>query len=156
MKKLLLPLTACFATLLPLAPLQAASPADVKLYGGFAPGKEFTFKVTNVTCAKGTLTGGTVKASVPSGIPKFRKGQNVTFKIGSKGQLTGPGFSTSYLSGGAVSNAYADAQSGMTLPDTAIVFKSSKTKPNGVNLTFLKVTGSGLSTATYLVNYTLE
>ncbi len=156
MKTLLLPLSVCATALLPLTQAQAADPAGAKRYGDFLPGKTFSFKVTNVTSAKATATGGTVKAPVPSGIPKFTKGQKVTFTIGAKGELKGPGFSTSFSTGSITSNSYVDKQSGGTVPDQAIVFKNYKKQPEGVNLTFNKITIAGYSSAVHLVNYTLE
>ncbi len=156
MKKLLLQSIVCATALLPFTQAQAADPAGAKRYGDFLPGKTFSFKVTNVTSAKAGVTGGTVKAPVPSGIPKFTKGQKVTFTIGAKGELKGPGFSTSFSTGSITSNAYVDKQSGTTLPDQAIVFKNYKKQPEGVNLTFNKVNISGFSTSVHLVNYTLE
>ena len=158
MRTLIIKTIACCAALLPFTQVQAA-PAGKKLYGDFGAGKKFSFTVTDVTVAKASLTGGTVKAKVPSGVPNFKKGQKVKFTIGGKGQLTGPGFSIPFVSGSGVSNAYADkVKKGSTqLPDIGIVYKNGTTlRPEGVALTFLKVTGSGFSTTTYSVNYTLE
>ena len=153
MKKLLLQLIVCATALLPFTQAQAAG---AKRYGDFLPGKTFSLKVTNVTSAKASVTGGTVKSPIPSGIPKFKKGQKVTFTIGAKGELKGPGFSTTFSTGSITSNSYVDKQSGNTLPDQAIVFKNFKKQPEGVNLTFNKVNISGFSSTVHLVNYTFE
>ena len=156
--KTLLKLSFCVVALLPFTQVQAG-PGAGKLYGDFAAGKQFTLTVTDVTVGKASLSGGTVSAKVPSGVPNFKEGNKVKFKIGKKGELTGKGFSIAFVTGSGVSNAYADkVKSGsFTLPDIAIVYKNSTTlQPEGVALTFLKVTGSGFNTTTYTVTYTLE
>ncbi len=158
MKTLLLPLAVCCAALLPFAQVNAANPADVKLYGGFPKGMTFTFKVMNVTSAKADIIRGTIKASVPNGIPKFKKGQNVTFTIGTKGALTGPGFSISFdrlLSAtpnarSAGLNIYVGRN---TFNEQAFVYKNSKEMPKSVFLRFRKQSGD-MSTSE--VTYTLK
>ena len=156
--KTLLKLSIGIVALLPFAQVQAA-PVGGKLFGDFAPGKQFTLTVSDVTVVKATISGGNVVASVPKGVPNFKEGQTVKFTIGKKGELTGPGFSTSFRAGSGVSNAYADKvkRGSLQLADVGIVFKDGTSlEPTGVNLTFYKITGSGFSTATYAVNYMLE
>ncbi len=156
--KTLLKLSVCVVALLPFTQV-LAGPAGGKLYGDFAAGKKFTLTVTDVTVGKASLSGGTVSAKVPSGVPNFKEGDKVTFKIGKKGELTGKGFSIAFRTGSGVSNAYADKvkKGSLTLPDIGIVYKNSTTlEPEGVALNFFKVTGSGFNTATYSITYTLE
>lgn len=129
-----------------------------KRYGDFAPGKKFTFTVREVICAKATLTGGSRKAPVPQGVPKFRKGQKVKFAIGSKGELKGPGFAIKFEADGVTSNVYVNRpkKGSKIQADTASVFKDSANKPTAVALTFFKTKGSGFGTEIYSVYYTLD
>ena len=146
---------ACGAALLPLSQAQAASPAGRNYYG-LAPGKTFSLKVSNVVATKATLTGA-VKTKVPTGIPKYAKGQTITFTIGSRGELKGPGFTTAFKSATARDSLYLEKQVGSNLPDGAVVRKDSKLKPVFTELVFYKTTGAGtMSQAVYFVVYTLQ
>ena len=89
MKTLITALVACCAALLPITQAQAAEPA-AKKYGDFKPGDTFTLKVASVA-PFGTR---------PSNFHVFKKGQKVKFRIGSKGQLTGPSFSINFTHDG--------------------------------------------------------
>lgn len=158
MKHLLAKAVACAAILLPLtAGATTYEPFQAKTYGGWAPGKEFTFTIKSRTIAKGSLDG--VKATkVPKGIPSFKKGDKIKFVIGKKGQLTVPKkFSLPFKADAGSANEYyiapdADRPQG----DIGQVFKTSKGKPIGGFLTFSKFVYAGMDTATYLVNYSFE
>lgn len=155
MRKLLLKTIMLCAVLLPLSQVQAAG-APGKLYGGFAAGKKFKFTVTEVISAQASLTGGTKKVPVPNGIPKFKKGQTVKFKIAGKGQLSGPGFLLPYKADGGTANTYMTVVTARKpSANVGIVYKSGS-QPTGAALTFVKTTGSGFGTKVTNVNYILE
>ena len=151
MKKLLFQAIVCCATLLPLAQ------ANAKTYGGWLPGKTFTFTVTERITAKTVGAKVTKNVAVPAGIPNFNKGAKVKFTIGAKGQLTATGMSLPFKTDAGTANAYA------TLPtasnpqaNVGQVYKNSANKPLGVSLSFFKVTISGFTPSTTTVVYTLE
>jgi hypothetical protein len=153
MRKLLLKALMCCAVLLPLSQAQAA---PGRLFGGFAAGKKFKFTVTNVISASASLSGYDATAPVPKGVPKFKKGQTVKFKIAGKGQLSGPGFLLPFKADGGTSNSYMTIVTAKNpKANVGIVYKSGS-KPTGVALTFIKATGSGFGTKTTTVSYTLE
>lgn len=155
MKKLLLKTIMLCAVLLPLSQVQAAG-APGKLYGGFAVGKKFKFTVTEVISAQASLTGVNKKVPVPNGIPKFKKGQTVKFKIAGKGQLSGPGLLLPFKADGGTSNTYMTVATAKNpKANVGIVYKNGS-KPTGVFLGFTKTSGSGFGTKVTTVNYTLE
>ncbi|MEO7097927.1 MAG: hypothetical protein ABI162_01100 [Luteolibacter sp.] len=150
MKKLLFQAIVCCATLLPLAQ------ANAKTYGGWLPGKTFTFTVTERVTAKTVGAKVTKNVAVPAGIPNFKKGAKVKFTIGAKGQLTATGMSLPFKEDATTANVYA------TLPTAANpranvgqVYKNGK-KPTGVSLSFIKVTLSNFIPTTTTVVYVLE
>jgi hypothetical protein len=155
MKKILLQTIVGCSALLSFGLAQAASGPVGKTYGGFAPGKTFTFTVTQKTSTK--TTGLTVikKAAVPNGIPNYAKGQQVKFTIGDRGQLTAKGFSMKFKSDGGTANAYATTST-TTQPNVGLVHKNLKNRPTGVSLSFFKVSISGFTVSTNAVYYTLE
>ena len=140
--------------MLPFAPLQAANPVG-KTYGGFAPGKTFTFTVTERISTKTTGTTVVKKAAIPNGIPNYKKGQQVKFTIGDRGQLKAKGFTMKFKSDGGTANAYATTTT-TTEPNVGLVYKTAKNKPTGVSLSFFKVSISGFTVSTNAVYYTLE
>ncbi len=150
MKSLLIKAIVCCAALLPLT-------VNAKDYGGWSPGKTFTLKVTERESLKASLSGNAKKVAVPAGIPDYKKGASVKFKIGSKGELTGPdGLNIPFKQDATTANVYA------TLPtksnpraNVAQVYKNGK-QPQGASLTFFKVTGSGFSATVTTVVYILE
>ena len=152
MKKLIFQAIACCAVLLPIAKVQAAT------YGGWAPGKTFTFTVTERVTAKTVGTKVTQNVAVPSGIPDYKKGQVVKFTIGAKGQLTGPdGLSLPFKQDAITANVYGTLPTA-TKPNPNIgqVFKTAKNKPVSVALSFFKVSISGYTPTTTTVVYTLK
>ena len=149
MKKLLLQMIVCGAALLPFSQIQAAT------YGGWAPGKKFTFTVKEKESASLTLGGKPKMVAVPAGVPNFKKGQKVVFKIGSKGQLTAPGMSLPFKSDAGSANVYyIEPSRSHPQADIGQVFKDSTGKPNSVALSFFRVKPGTFTTTT--VVYTLE
>lgn len=141
------------------APHAQAAPAS-KSFGGFASGKKFTFSVQEATSNQTIGTKVKTKVAVPEGIPRFTKGQKVTFRIGNKGELTGPGFSIAFLNSSTNANSYAKLPNSKTVsPNAATVFKDSAGKPVAATLTFYQYrisnyTPNGLSIN--LVGYVLK
>lgn len=137
----------------PQAEIQSAKSSLLKL------NQKFKFKVTQFTSVQASATGQVKKVPIPGGVPKFKKGQKVNFKIDGKGNLTGPGFSIKFLGdSGALSASYANLPS-KSNPDSqsGIVIVDSQTgKPDSVSVTFTKVTGSGFGTKLTTVVYILE
>lgn len=136
-KKLLVPVAVLCGTLLPLSTLHAA-PAS-KLFGGFKASQKFTLTVQEVTSTQSV--GSKVKngVPVPEGIPKFKKGQKVTVKIGKKGEWTGPGFSISLLNSTSAVNSYSKQPTSKTVsPNVATVAKDSKGKPVATTMVFYR------------------
>lgn len=153
MKQLLLNTIACCAVLLPF------SQAEAKTYGGFAPGKKFEFKVKEKISGKVNLSGKVIKKTpVPAGVPDYKLGDTIKFKIGKKGQLTGPkGLNLPFKEDAGTANVYYIPPSkNRPEGDIGQVFKDSKGKPTAVALTFFKVKISGYVPTTYTVVYTLE
>jgi len=154
MKTLLLPLLLCGAALLPFSQSQAAT-----TYGGFAPGKTFSFKVkTRISKA---LVGFSTKpktVAVPSDIPDYKLGQKITFTIGAKGQLIAKdGLLLPFKSDAGTANAYyIKPDSKHPQGDIGQVFKTPKNKPTAVHLLFVRVKVSGTSPTTTTVDYTFE
>lgn len=151
MKQLLLHTIACCAVLLPF------SQAEAKSFGGFSPGKTFTFTVKVKTVTK--TTGFTVKenAPVPDGVPNFKKGEKVTFTVGAKGQLTAKGMSIPFKKDGNIVNTYiTNVTSSNPRVDLGHVYKTRSDKPTGVGLSFTRTKGSGLNTSVTAVAYALE
>jgi hypothetical protein len=158
MKQLLTKIIACAAILLPIsAGATTYEPFRAKTYGGWEPGKTFTFTVKTRTIAKGSLNG--VKTSkVPKGIPSFKKGDKIKFVIGKKGQLTVPKkFSLPFKAdGGTVNEYYIAPDKDRPQGDIGQIYKNSKDKPLGGFLTFSKFVYEGFNTTAYLVNYSFE
>jgi hypothetical protein len=139
-KTLLLPAFALCAFLAPINLAEAKAPKPPKpptLFGGFAPGKTFTFTVTEKS--SGMVQGGvaTENVPVPKGIPNFTVGQQVTFTIGKKGELLAPGVKINYLADGVTSNAYLNTPKKGANPTSAIVFKNTGSgEPVGFSVSY--------------------
>ncbi|MEK7951873.1 hypothetical protein [Luteolibacter soli] len=139
MKKLLLRAFALLVAVLPFTAAQAAAPKPPVLFGDYAPGKTFTFTVTTAQFATTTGFGGTpvLGTSAPAGIPNFTVGQQVTFVIGKKGELIGPGFKIGFLSGAIGANAYINKPKKGAQPTVSSVHKNTTTnEPTAVDMTF--------------------
>ncbi len=170
MKTLFAALIVCLSTILPHVHAQQADTTPVaasagfkkkkekKNYGGLNPGKKFSFNVEEAIIAKASLTGSKRIKTAPKGIPNYKEGNKVKFKIGKKGELIGPGFKMKLLKGGvsAISNSYSSVakNNGSTVsPNVATVYKNAKGKPIAVALTFYKIEIKGYQTATYSATY---
>lgn len=148
--KSLIKLIVCAAALLPLARVQAGTN-----YYDLKPGVTYTLKVGTVVSTKSALTGATSEVAIPSGIPKFKKTQKVTFTIGSKGELKGPGFTIPLKKAAAGTSVYMVKPTGTNLPNSAAV-KTINKKVTYTQLAFYKLSGSGFNTTTYQVVYLLQ
>lgn len=148
-------ITCCTAFAL-LSQLQAAEPVG-ELFGGFKPGKKFTFTVKSVECTKGSLGGlDSEVIPIPKVFPAYKVGQKVTFTIGQKGQLTGPGFSFPLNQPSPLKNYYCPSR-GVFKGGSALVEKSSPSKALSIRLMFVKLSAdSSRNTIMKLVDYTLE
>lgn len=146
-----LAILAVIGMLLPVTQLEAA-PASKK-FGGFVAGKKFTLTVTS---RKSTKTKGddvTKNASIPKDIPKFEEGEAVTFTIGKKGQLKGPGFSIEYQGSEDRENFYGnDGSNG----EVARVQRTLTNRPKEATVIFYKLSFSGIKPVTNTVKYVLK
>lgn len=138
MKILLVRALALLAAIVPLH-LAEAAPKPPPVFGGWSPGKTFTMRVTDVSSY--TNQGGSnVAVPVPKGAPVFTLGQEVTFKIGKKGELTAPGVKIAFSADGGSANVYVGKPKRIGAPPAASVFKSTVTgEPLNVNMDFVVV-----------------
>lgn len=140
MKKLLLRAFALIAAVLPLAVAEAApKPKPPKIFGDFTPGKTFTFTVdvANTATTTGIGTPPVSSPTAPKGVPNLTVGQQVTFVIGKKGELIGPGFKIGFFNGAVGANAYINKPKKNAQPTVAAVHKDTTTnEPTAVSLTF--------------------
>lgn len=156
MKNLYLPLIMGCSALLPVTRLQAADPADTT-FGDFTAGQTFTLTVTERFTARTKGFRVTKNVAVPDGIPDFAVGDPVKFTIGSKGQLTGPGFSITYRRDEGRTNVYANRPTFRSPSgDGAVVSKSLKDRPVRAALTFYDFKFSGLIPVMTTVSYELK
>jgi hypothetical protein len=152
MKKLLLKAVAVCALLLPLQTV------DAKTFGTFKPKMTFTLEVTEKISGQVDLSGKVIKPGTVDGVPNYKKGDKIKFKIGKKGQLTGPdGLSLPFKQDAGTANVYfippsRDNPSG----DIGQVYKNAKNKPIAASLTFFKVTIKNNFPTTQTVVYSLE
>lgn len=66
--------------------------AEAKTFGGFSVRDTFKLEVASVTSTKQTGLAGVPAANpIPSGVPSFKKGKVITFRIAAKGKLTARG-----------------------------------------------------------------
>ena len=160
MKTLLINTLACAALFFPLSQVHAAGAG--KTFGGFKAKQTFSFKVSSATSSK---TVGTVVSTVPipAGFPNFKVNQTVKFTIGSKGQLTGPGFSIPFYGKGssAAANAYTNITPGSKKsPVVGLVHKNQGTDnpgaPANTFISFSKYSVKGTTVTTNFVSYFLE
>jgi hypothetical protein len=136
MKTLLLRAFALIAAVLPLSVAEAA-PKPPKIFGDFPVGKTFTFTVgTAITSATEGMNV-IPNAPVPAGVPNFTVGQQVTMTIGKKGELIGPGFKVTFVSGGVGANVYVNKPKKGAAPTAVTVHKNTTTnEPTGVSMGF--------------------
>lgn len=151
MKTLLLKMIVCGAALLPLSQVQAAG------FGGFASGYKFKLTLDEKPIATViSIKGGGVLKSVPDGFPKFQKGDRVSFKIGTRGELIVANFSIPYRSGSKYSNVYSAKDLTVVANFSQAVVNKTSGKPSFMNLVLRKKSGSGLSTKVTQVVYLLD
>ena len=150
-------IVAVAAALLPLGQLQA------KTFGGFAPKKTFTMKVTTKFVAESPLNGPSVIVPVPKGMLDLTVGQTVKFTIGAKGQLTAKGLEVPFepRSTLEMANDYDNQPARPTTQSKknaayGVIFKNSKGEPVTAELKFYKRQGKGLKAASTAVVYKLE
>ena len=152
MKTLLFKTLACAAVLLPLGQIQA------KTFGSFTPNKMFTLELTAKESFKVKPGGARKNSGIPNGVPNFKIGQKVKFKIGSKGQLIGPGFSISFRDSatiGGLANIYQDPKKPgsstrkLSLGQIYVV----DNLPTSGNLTFTVFNINGLNSSVSTVVY---
>ena len=142
-----------------LLPLHNAA-AQGKTYGEFKPNYKFSLKVEEVVSAQvaGTFLnpGKAKKVKIPKGLPKYKKGQKVRFKIGQKGELIAPGTKIPFKVDGGSSNVYNKNTKGRyPKTDTAVVYKANG-KATGAALTFIRISGTPFKLKTYTLVYTLD
>ena len=138
--------------LLPLTSLKAATP------GGLKPGTSFKLTVTTRSSIKIAQFKTDANAKIPSGVPSFKKGQQVKFTIGSKGQLKADTMSIPIIRSDSLSNIYLfkhKSNSALFTSGGQLV-KRKKTIPETLVLSFVITSGSGLQTKMQTVDYVLE
>jgi hypothetical protein len=137
MKKLLLRAFALIAAVLPLTVAEAATPKPPKIFGDFEVGKTFTFTVANVNSSATEGMNTIPNAPIPAGVPAFTVGQQVTMTIGKKGELIGPDFKVTFVSGGVGANVYVNKPKKGAQPTAVTVHKNTTTnEPTGVSMGF--------------------
>ena len=156
MKTVFFNLLACTAALLPLARANAAGPTS-KTFGGFAPGTKATLTVDKVESTK-LQNFVSTKCPVPAGVAKFKKGQQVKFTVGPKGEWTGPNINLPFVKDNGPSNNYMKHRSANFNSDEADVFKDTLNHPVGADFLLYKETHGGLGTipVVYTVKYTFS
>lgn len=156
MKHLFTSLIISCAALLPVAtvnatPVNKVTSFGAKTYGGFKAGYKFNLKVAEVTVIK-------TAGNVPKSIPKFKKGEKISFTIGAKGQLTAPKkVNIAFKGVSANINEYlTTGKDPMKLTSSGRIVKNPKGKPTEGVLNFNINTLSGFVPNSYQVSYTLE
>ncbi|QJE98333.1 hypothetical protein [Luteolibacter luteus] len=138
MRTIVLQLFAICALFIPFHQVEAAkAPKPPAVFGQFPVGKTFTFTVTSKLSSATVGTQVIDPAPVPKGVPSFVVGQQVTFTIGKKGELKGPGFSILYNADGVTANTYVNKPKKGASPTVATVHKNLTTgEPTAVSLSF--------------------
>lgn len=151
MKTLLSILALACGTLLAATSSQAAPVSQLgnfaKKFGNFKAGDQFSLKVKKVTIVSTT-------GKIPKGIPNFKKGAKINFKIGSKGELKGPGFSAAFLSATGNDHAFHTGKDPFKLITDSRMIKAAGKKPTTGNLSFHLVVLDGFNSNAYQVDYT--
>jgi hypothetical protein len=151
MKLLLLPIAASF--LLPATAMAAPG----KLFGGFAPKKKIVLVVVG---RESTRTQGTTvnnNARIPSGIPNFSIGDNVTMKIGARGALLVDEFKIPFRRETESTNYYANRPPSEGAKGNAATLEKSSNGRNAIagEITFYTYRTKGLVVTTNRVTYEL-
>ncbi len=152
MKNLLLKTITLCALMIPLARSEAATP------GGLKPGTSFKLTVTTRSSTKIAQFETDTHARIPSGIPNFKKGQQVKFTVGSNGQLKADTMSIPIIRANSVTNIYLSKRktNSSTTISTGLLNKRRKIIPETLNLSFTKSSGSGFQTEVQTVSYALK
>ena len=153
MKHLLTTLLFAAAVLLPCS-IRAAEPSTAPS-SLLKIGKSFEFKVKSMVSSKSDGSGFTPSGvPIPRGIPKYKIGKTITFKVTKGNHLDWPdrslplyGDYDGYYSYGKLKTVEKP------YPDVATVYVNAKDKPTGVIIYFYKKTKSG---AIHTVEYQLE
>ena len=155
MRNLLPTLVIACGALLPVATVQAAPASQLsefakKDFGGFKAGYKFTLKVKEVTIIA-------TSGKPPGSIPKFKKGEKIAFKIGSKGELTGPK-KVKIKFAGTTANIVEYSSIGkdpLKLSSSGRIAKGTNGKPQDGVITFNINVLKGFTPSSYQVSYTL-
>lgn len=132
-----------------------AAPLSAKTYGGFKPGKTFTFTVVEKVSRSQVDLNPSTDVPVPPGVVNLAVGSKVTFTIGKKGQLQFKKLSYPFSAGKKGYNDYLLPPAG-GLSESGAVYKNSKGEPKSVSLNYLKFVMKDLSRTTYNVDYKLK
>ncbi|WP_193210884.1 hypothetical protein [Luteolibacter marinus] len=156
MKALVLHAVALFCAFVPLHQAEAA-PKPPPVFGGWSPGKTFTYTVTSVISSGSVGTQIINPAPIPKGVPVYTVGQQVTFTIGKKGELIAPGMKIAFQGDGGSANIYLNKPKKGAQPFAANVFKNFTTgEPTSVALSFftfkLKKRVPNVNTVYYTLN----
>jgi hypothetical protein len=118
-------------------------------------GKSFQFKVKSMTSSKADVTGFTPSGvPIPAGIPKYKIGKTIAFKVTKGNQLQWPDRSLPLYGDYDGFYSYSKIKTANNLyPDVANVYVNAKDKPTRVIIYFYKKTKSG---AIHTVEYQLE
>jgi hypothetical protein len=149
MKHLLVSLLCAAASLLP-GSIHAAEPGNLLKIG-----KSFEFKVKSRVSSK-SGAGGFVPSGVPipAGIPKYKIGKAITFKVTKGNFLEWPDRSLPLYGDYDGFYAYGKLKTAeKPYPDVVNVYVNAKDKPTGVIIYFYKKTKSG---DIHTVEYQLE
>lgn len=139
-----------------LAAFYAATiPAFARTYGGFEPGKTFTFTVVDKVSQKQVDLNPATDTPPPPGVVNLAIGSKITFTIGKKGQLQFKKVSFPFDLGKKGYNQYL-LQPVDGLSQSGTVYKNAGGEPKGVSLNSLKIVMNGLSRTTYNVDYKLK
>lgn len=157
MRTIVLQLFAVCALFIPLNQAEAKAPKPPAVFGGWSPGKTFTRTVTNVT-STGTVGMQNINpAPIPKGVPVLVTGQQVTFTIGKKGELKGPGFSILFQADGGTANAYVNKPAKGAQPTTATVYKNMTSgEPTNIAMAFFTFKLVKRIPNVNMVTYTLQ
>ena len=121
------------AALLPLA-------SHAKDFGALKPGDKFTLTVRKMTSTKQLGYFGTEEsAPVPRGVPNFKKGKKIRFKVGRKGQLIAGKLQIAFAHGDKKSvefNSSEESADGMTTLTRNAEIAIKRKKPSSGTLSF--------------------
>jgi hypothetical protein len=153
MKSIILKTIIACAALLPFSVTQAGQ------FGPFNAGDKINVEITARESFKTSLAGNAVSTPVPAGVPKFNVGRKVTFTIGKRGELKGPGFSVSFVPTGSTSNVasyYTFSRRNLTQTAAQIFTGVGSNLETTGTLQFVKTTIRGRTPTVTSVAYVYE